>query len=494
MSIEKDGADRKMISRRRFLRIAALAGGAAVLAACGGTPAAPEQAAATQPPAAEPTAAPAAAEPTAAPAAQATSAPAAGSAGGQVTLDWFNRYTTATTQEIIPLMVGEFEKAYPEIKVNYQNPGNGEGYIEALLSRIAGGNPPDVAVLYEPPVEFAARGSLLAIDDQMAGATYAKPDAFFSAPLKSCQWQGKTYGLPSSAGAGAIYMNTGLFQQKNLPVDRTSFPQSWDELKALSNEFVVIENGEVMQAGYVPFVGNNWLYPAWSAMNGGQIYDSASNSYKLDSDANVQWLEYWLKWLDDQYGGNLEQLNIAGAWAGTYPDTAFNQGRAAMAAEGSWSSTDAEIPFEWEVARFPVGPGGSKSYTAFWPNWWVVPQGTQHPDEAFLFIEFVATKGWETWYTAIMDTPAWKEFPPSVLTTKLVSATSQARAEDVNKFFADYLNDAVEMWTSPVETFAQETLTAAVDQVMNKQKSAKDALAEAQQLCQARLEETLKGT
>jgi ABC-type glycerol-3-phosphate transport system substrate-binding protein len=146
------------------------------------------------------------------------------------------------------------------------------------------------------------------------------------------------------------------------------------------------------------------------------------------------------------------------------------------------------------VARFPVGPGGSKSYTAFWPNWWVVPQGTQHPDEAFLFIEFVATKGWETWYTAIMDTPAWKEFPPSVLTTKLVSATSQARAEDVNKFFADYLNDAVEMWTSPVETFAQETLTAAVDQVMNKQKSAKDALAEAQQLCQARLEETLKGT
>jgi hypothetical protein len=91
-----------------------------------------------------------------------------------------------------------------------------------------------------------------------------------------------------------------------------------------------------------------------------------------------------------------------------------------------------------------------------------------------------------------MDTPAWKAFPPTVLTTKLVDAVGQERATQVNTFFADYLNDAVEMWTSPVETFAQETITAAVDQVMNKVKSPKDALAEAQELCQAKLNEVLK--
>ena len=489
MGTEDTGAGRKMISRRAFLRMAALAGGAVPLAACGGAPAAPqataEQAPPTAAPAAQPTAVPAAAQPTAAPVAPAP-------ADEQVTIEWFNRYTTPTTQEIIPKMVDAFEQANPGIKVKYENPGNGEGYIEALLSRIAGGNPPDIATLYEPPVEFAARGSLVGIDDMMAAAKTARPDAFFPAPLKSCQWQGKTYGLPSSAGAGAIYMNVPMFQEHNISTDRNAFPKTWDELKALSQEFVVIENGEVKQAGFVPFVGNQWLYPAWSAMNGGQIYNSASNTYTIDSAANIEWLEYWVKWLDDQYGGNLEQLNAAGNWAGTYPDTAFNQGKAAMAGEGSWSSTDAEIPFEWEVARFPVGPSGTKSYTAFWPNWWVIPQGTKYPNQAFLFIEHVATTGWEIWYTAIMDTPAWKNFPPTVLTTKLVNAVGQERAEDVHKFFADYLNDAVEMWTSPVETFAQETLSASIDEILNKRKPAKDALAEAQQRCQAKLEETLK--
>jgi multiple sugar transport system substrate-binding protein len=365
--------------------------------------------------------------------------------------------------------------------------------VEALLARVAGGNPPDIATLYEPPVEYAARGSLFAIDDFMASATTAKPDAFFSAPLKSCQWQGKTYGLPSSAGAAAIYFNTQQFKDKGIPTDRAAFPTKMEDVKALSKEFITTKDGAIETAGFVPFVGNSWMYPAWSATYGGQIFDTKANKYMLDSDANVQWLTDWLSWLDDLYGGNLEALNASATWAGTYPDTAFNLKRASMAGEGSWSSTDAEIPFDWEVARLPIGPGGSKSFTAFYPNWWAVPKGTKQPEAAFKFIEFIATSGWETWYQFIMDTPAWKQFPPTVLTTKLVDKVGQARAENVNAFFADYLNDAVEMWTSPVDSFAGETLTTAIGEVLNKAKTPKEALADAQKLCQAKLDETLKG-
>src|SRR4029078_11844594 len=111
---------------------------------------------------------------------------------------------------------------------------------------------------------------------------------------------------------------------------------------------------------------------------------------------------------------------------------------------------------------------------------------------AFRFLEFISTSGWEIWYGFIMDTPAWKQFPSGVVTTKLVTATSKECAADVNKFFADYLNDAVEMWTSPVESFANDTLSAAVGEGISKKKSAKDALAEVQKLCQDKLNETLK--
>ena len=490
----------RRIDRRAFLRLTMLTGGAAILAACGGgaAPAAPEPTAApaAAPAAAAPTAAPAAAAPTAAPATAAPVAPATiAPSAGQTTITWFNPYTTKTTQEALPLVMAEFEKQNPDIKVDYQNPGGSGGggsYTEALLSKIAGGNPPDVATLFSTPAEFAASGSLLALDDYMSAAKTAKPDAFYPAPLKSCQWQSKTYALPSSAGAGAIYMNTGLFKAKNIPTDRNQFPKTWDELQQLSKEFVVMENGEVKQAGIVPFVGSTWLYPAWSAMNGGKIFDAASNKYMLDSDQNVQWLEYWVKWLDNQYGGDLEKLNTAGKWEGAYPDSAFGQGKSAMAPEGSWASTDAEFAFPWEVAKFPVGPSGSKSFTAFWPNWWAIPKGAQNPEAAFRFLEFISTSGWEIWYGFIMDTPAWKQFPSTVVTSKLVNAVGKDRAADVNKFFADYLNDAVEMWTSPVESFANDTLSAAVGEVLSKKKSAKDALAEVQKLCQDKLNETLK--
>jgi ABC-type glycerol-3-phosphate transport system substrate-binding protein len=483
----KDGV-RGRIGRRAFLRLTLVSGSAALLAACGGAvPAAPEPTAGAAAPANESASAPTAA----APAAPATIAPSA----GQVTISWFNPYTTKTTQEALPLVMAEFEKQNPDIKVDYQNPGGSGGggsYTEALLSKIAGGNAPDVATLFSTPAEFAASGSLLALDDYMSAAKTAKPDAFYPAPLKSCQWQSKTYALPSSAGAGAIYMNTGLFKAKNIPTDRNQFPKTWDELQQISKEFVVVENGEVKQAGIVPFVGSTWLYPAWSAMNGGQIFDVANNKYVLDSEQNVQWLEYWVQWLDNQYGGDLEKLNTAGRWDGVSPETAFGQGKSAMSPEGSWSTTDGEIAFDWEVAKFPVGPSGSKSLTAFWPNWWAIPKGAQNPEAAFRFLEFISTTGWEIWYGFIMDTPAWKQFPASVATTKLVNAAGKDRAADVNKFFADYLNDAVEMWTSPVESYANDTLSAAVGEVLSKKKSAKDALAEVQKLCQDKLNETLK--
>jgi len=488
---------RSRLNRRSFLRLAMASGGAAILAACGGGAIAPTASDATAGAAAPTSGAPAAPTsgaapaPTAGAAAPATVAPSS----GQTTVAWFNPYTTKTTQEALPIIIAEFEKQNPDIKIDYQNPGGtggGGNYNEALLSKIAGGNPPDVTTLASTPAEFAASGSLLAIDDYMSAAKTAKPDAFYPAPLKSCQWQAKTYALPSSAGAGAIYMNTKLFKDKNLPTARDQFPKTWDELQQLSKEMTVIDNGEVKQAGFVPFV-TSWLYPAWSALNGGKIFDAASNKYMIDSDANVQWLQYWLAWIDNQYGGDFEKLNTAAHWDGAYPDSAFNQGKLAMVPEGSWVSTDAEIPFDWEVAKLPVGPGGSKAVTAFWPNWWAIPKGAQHPEAAFRFIEYMSTTGWQIWYTYIMDTPAWKQFPPSISTTKLVNAVGKDRAANVDKFFADYLNDAVEMWTSPIESFANDTLSSTVSEVLSKKKSAKDGLAEAQKLCQDKLNETLKG-
>src|SRR5262245_27920333 len=73
--------DHRSIGRREFLRLSAMIGASAGIAACGGEPPAPVIAPTPAPPPAAPTAAPAAAAATAAPAAaEATAAPAAAEA------------------------------------------------------------------------------------------------------------------------------------------------------------------------------------------------------------------------------------------------------------------------------------------------------------------------------------------------------------------------------------------------------------------------------
>jgi multiple sugar transport system substrate-binding protein len=457
----------RAVSRRDFLRFTGLAGSAALIAACA-TPA-------TQPAAGT--------DPGGAPAEDVT------------TIAWWNQYSTATTQELIPQIVGQYEEMYPGVKVEYEvsgGPPGGGNYIEVLLARIAAGNPPNAATMWAPPVQFAAQGSLAALDDFMANAQFATPDAFFEGPLQSCRWQGSTYGLPASAGAGCIIINVEKFEEQGISTAREDFPTTWQGVQELSAQFTRWENGELQQAGLVPW-SDSWLKPVWSELNGGQIFDSRSGQYRIDSTENAELLAFWMQWLDEQYQGDVEQLNLYGNWGDAYPDGAFQQGLTAMVLSGSWACTDAEIPFEWEVVHFPVGPSGSTSLTGYWPNWFVVPAGAGHVQESFNFVEHWATNGWALWYTGIMDTPAWKGFPEGVLPTKLVDEQGPERAQDIHNFFADYLNNTAEMWTSPVDSFASDTLDAAIDEVLHKTKTPDEVLAESQQIIQARLDETLRG-
>ena len=50
------------------------------------------------------------------------------------------------------------------------------------------------------------------------------------------------------------------------------------------------------------------------------------------------------------------------------------------------------------------------------------------------------------------------------------------------------------MWTSPVEDFAQTTLGQAIDEILHKVKAPEQALKEAQDTCQAKLEETMQSS
>lgn len=457
----------KKLNRRRFLQMTGLASGAAFLAACA--------------PAQTPTTPAEGSDDTASPTTE------------SVVLAWWNQYSTATTQIAIPQIIEAFEEANPGVTVDYEvtgGPPGGGDYTEVLLARIAAGNPPNAATTWDPPAQFAARGSLSQLDAFMENADVATHDAFFEGPLNSCRWQGGVYGLPASAGAGCIIYNVEMFEAAGLPTDRESFPTTWDGLKEFSAQ-LTDWNGQPEQLGLVPW-GTPWLKPVWSGLNGSQIFDADSLQYTIDTEENIEWVNFWLSWLDEQFQGDIEQLNFYGPFSDAYSPGAFNEGFMAMIQSGSWAPSDAEMPFEWEIARFPVGPNGDRSVTGYWPNWWIVPAGAPNLPESFRFCEHFCTTGWEIWYRYIMDTPAWVDFPDGVLTEKLVEEVGLDRATEIHNFFADYLNDTVNMWNSPVENFANDTLETAISEVLFKQSTADQALAVAQELVQTRLNETIQ--
>jgi ABC-type glycerol-3-phosphate transport system substrate-binding protein len=493
---ENRNSTRKPVSRRDFLKFASLVGGATVLAACAPKPVATQAPQATAPaPVTEDTQAPPVANATVTPTFVAINpAPAA----DQVEIEWWNQFTTPTCQTVFPQIVKNFQAENPKIVVKFEisgGPPGGGDYTQILLARIAAGNPPDSITLWTGPSQFGARGSLADIDQFMSVAKYAKPDAFDAGVLKTCQWNGKTYGLPASAACGCIFINKKTFDAAGVSTKREDFPTTWDGLRALSQKFTKTEGGTIKQVGYVPFTGaSSWLKPVWSELNGGKIFDSASAQYKIDSPQNAEWLNYWIKWLKEEYGGDIEKLNQAGNWGDVYPNTAFALGNAAMADSGAWACTDAGIPFDWEVVKFPKGPSGSTQVTGFWPNWWAMPKGVPHAQEAFLFSEYMCTKGWGYWYEqATMDMPAWKNFPRDTLNKALSNLLGVQRATDVQNYLLDYQSSTTEMWTSPVEDFASDTLNSTLDEVLHLKTPADQALKQAQSLCQSKLDETLKG-
>jgi multiple sugar transport system substrate-binding protein len=467
------------LGRREFLRLAGLGAGAAALAACA--------------PAATPTAAPTAAG------APTTAAPTA--AAGQVTISFWTPGGSETFCKGFDTIGENFTKVEPGILVTKEcNAGGVNDYNTVLQAAIAAGNPPDSTIIWTSPVTYAAVKAVEPLDDLMAGSKYSQVQNWPPAVLASCLWQGKVYGLPVAAGSYGIFYNQEAFDAKGIPSDRASFPKTWDDLKKLSAEFVKWEGDTLVSAGLIPW-NNNVLLNIWSALNGSQLYDSASGKYTIDSEQNIGMMQYALDWLNEQYKGDWVKMQASDNWGG-YADSngrapAFQNGNLAMNVEGFWFTGDmygAEFKgwSKWNVAPFPVGPSGSKSVSGYWPNWLVIPKGSKHVAEAFKYLDYMSAEGIKVWFANVPDLPTNKLVPTDLIPQLVLEKRGQEFGADVTAFFHAQLDVATPMWNSPVVEFAHDQVGKAANAILNKTSSPKDALSAAQQASQAELERVLK--
>jgi ABC-type glycerol-3-phosphate transport system substrate-binding protein len=369
-----------------------------------------------------------------------------------------------------------------------------------LQAAIAAGNAPDASIIWTSPVAYAAVNGAEPLDDYLAGSKFSQLENWPPAVLASCQWKGKTYGLPITAGSYGIFYNADLLKAKGIPTDRASFPKTWDDLKKLSAEFVQWDGDTLKSAGFIP-PSDAVELDIWSALNGSTMFDEANVKYTIDSDQNVAMVQYFLDWLDEQYKGDWVKLTASDNWGG-YPDSngrppAFQNGNLAMLTNGFWFTGDiygADLKnwTYWDVAQFPVGPTGAKTTSGYWPNWMIIPKGVKHVAEAFKYLDYMAGEGIKVWFAAIPDLPTNKKVPATLIPQTVIDKRGQDFGATVTKFFHDQLDISTPMWNSPVVAFAHDQVSKAVNAVYAKTASPKDALGEAQKATQAELERVLK--
>lgn len=434
------------VSRRQFLRLSAMAGGALALAACAPAPAGP------------------------APAAGGEAAPAAATSPVVYWYAWGN--LDPAMEKIVA--TEEFKAHMGGAPVEYKGSTNND----ALLTAVAAGTPPDGASNYNY-VELFNRGALVDVTDMVNASPLIQADDILEGLWSSAFWQGRMMGVPGIEGYlwWGLNVNTDAAQQAGL--DTATLPKTWDEVfewhKALTKKD---DAGNLLQFGLDPydamanepdFIGASFGFKWWDEETG--KFDLANPRMAEGLDVLGEFIRYAGP---DQFAG-MRQVDGNGNWG-----AAFNAGVQNMIMEGYWHPGETQIQ-KPEVAQSnraswaPV-PADRKdaNIMATGAHFVVIFNDSKNKDGGFKIGEFFNT---DTAQDIIFKEVGWIHGRKSWL--EKVDKNTYPGLD----FYVDAASNVSE-WTvgrrCPINNFVTTQYTELREQVYRDLVSAEDAAAELQ--------------
>lgn len=265
----------------------------------------------------------------------------AAQAGEPVTINYYGRPDDNGVETTI---VAAFEEAHPSIKVNYvELPDSSNDRLKTINTVLqAGDSSIDVFAgdVVWPPI-FSSAGWVVALDDYLEEGEL---DAYLPGPLSAFQLNGKTWGLPFMADAGALYYRKDLLEKYNKPV-----PKTWAELAETGKE---IAEAEGNMSGFVSYwmqnesLTSSMLEFYWE--KGGEVVDESGSSV-LDEAKLAETLAEMKAMIDNKVAAaGIETFNTAASRAvvtagGAVFTRDWLSGYAPFNAEGSAVAGNMEI-------------------------------------------------------------------------------------------------------------------------------------------------------
>jgi multiple sugar transport system substrate-binding protein len=430
-----------------------------VLSACGAAPTAAPAAAPT-----EAAAAPSASQPTVA-------APADSSSSEVVTLEFWNGFNGNEVDAMNKMIEKYWNPTHPNIKVVAE----GNKPIDAILTAMSGGEPPDVVIApaAEMATLWAKQGAIMDLSSAVAPIQADMESELVPAGLGWVKYDGKYYGIPFVNFNWGLFYNKDLFKEAGLDPEKP--PKTFDEVADYAKKLTKVDaNGNITQLGWMP------LTEPYAAINtlmagGGQFVDANGNP--TFNDPNIVKTFQWDVSIAKQFGLDKVMAFTSGFTAGNNP---FQMGKVAMYVDGVWQINflQQNAPdLKYGVAAIPYADPKYAESNDVGTNPIVVPTGSKHPKEAMEFALFMGR-----------SKEISSEFSAMISNLPQIKSELGTFTTDPNtKFFANLSNSANAKPWAPVP-YSQEyetEIVSAIGQIYNNGVDPQQVLDNSQKVVEA---------
>ncbi|MFF3738630.1 extracellular solute-binding protein [Streptomyces sp. NPDC002566] len=246
------------------------------------------------------------------------------SAGGPVTITWWDTSNATNEAPTYQALVKEFEAANKDIKVKYVNVPFDQAQNKFDTAAGSKGAPDVLRSEVGWTPAFAKKGFFLPLDGTEALADQAK---FKPNLIQQAQYEGKTYGVPIVTDTLALVYNKQLFAKAGL----TAAPKTWDELKTAA---ATVKD----KTGVDGYWGSTQAYYAQSFLHGegADTVDVDAKKVTVNSPAAKKAYGTWLGLFD---GKGLHKADTT-ADAYAHIQDAFVNGKVAAIVQGPWEITN----------------------------------------------------------------------------------------------------------------------------------------------------------
>jgi len=266
---------------------------------------------------------------------------------GPVEITYWHQYDKANAA-LLNILVGEFNAAHPDIKVNAVMQPSYDEYHTLLGTSILGGTTPDLAsvdLIWVP--EYVNDAALQPLNDFISSDSQFNIDDFYPMLTNYDLIGSNRYGLPFTVNNMQLIWNKDLFATAGL--DPETPPTTWDEMQAMAEQCSDPVKGIVGFEFYTQPVGEGitWQFQVWLWAAGGEFLNADNTAAAFNSPEGLRALTF----VSDMLQGH---GSAPGPWG------AFGDQKACMQLDGSWLFGYRKgAPFQWGIAQVPAPTGGT---------------------------------------------------------------------------------------------------------------------------------------